>query len=140
LAAGGNYGAVCNIAKRSLRTHLVFQIERAKFRDGIKNVAKHEPFANALYDLLHGSGEMEARFTKFSSFLSEIGANNWPIATYFQFLASDGRWMFMEPSAMKRMADSLKIALNYKAQPNWLTYLKLQELAKGAIWSYAIGT
>jgi len=125
----GNYAAVCHIAKRILRTNLVFQIERAKFDHGIRNIAKHEPFANALFDLLHGSGEMEARFTNFSSFLSEIGANNWPIATYFQFLASDGRWMFMKPLAMKRMADSLKIALNYKAQPNWLTYLKLQELA-----------
>ena len=38
--------------------------------------------------------------------------------------------MFMKPSAMRRMADSLNIALNYKAQPNWLTYVKLQELAK----------
>jgi len=37
--------------------------------------------------------------------------------------------MFMKPSAMRSMADSLKIVLNYKAQPNWLRYLKLQELA-----------
>jgi hypothetical protein len=37
--------------------------------------------------------------------------------------------MFMKPSIMKRMADSLKISLNYKAEPNWLTYSKLQELA-----------
>jgi hypothetical protein len=37
--------------------------------------------------------------------------------------------MFMKPSITKRMADSLKISLNYKAEPNWLTYLKLQELA-----------
>ena len=38
-------------------------------------------------------------------------------------------WMFMKPSTMKRMAELLKIALNYRAAPNWLTYLKLQELA-----------
>jgi hypothetical protein len=58
-----------------------------------------------------------------------MGANKWTIATYYQFLASDGKWMFMKPSIMKRMAHSLKIALNYKAEPNWLTYSKLQELA-----------
>jgi len=125
----GNYTEVCDIAKAVLRTNLVFQIEKAKFRDGIKNVTKHEPFANALYDLLHGSGEMEGRFTTFCDLLSEMGANKWPIATYFQFLASDGKWMFMKPSIMRRMADSLKISLNYKPEPNWLTYLKLQELA-----------
>ena len=69
------------------------------------------------------------RFSKFCDLLSEMGANNWTIATYYQFLASDGKWMFMKPSIMKRMADSLKVALNYKAEPNWLTYSKLQELA-----------
>ena len=35
----------------------------------------------------------------------------------------------MKPSIMRRMADSLKTALNYKAELNWLTYSKLQELA-----------
>jgi len=44
-----------------------------------------------------------------------MGANKWTIATYFQFLASDGKRMFMKPSAMRSMADSLKIVLNYKA-------------------------
>jgi hypothetical protein len=72
---------------------------------------------------------MEQRFTKFCDLLSEMGANKWTIATYYQFLATDGTWMFMKPSIMKRMADSLKISLNYKAEPNWLTYSKLQELA-----------
>jgi hypothetical protein len=58
-----------------------------------------------------------------------MGASNWPVATYFQFLASDGKWMFMKPSIMKPMAESLQISLNYKPEPNWLTYSKLQELA-----------
>jgi len=35
----------------------------------------------------------------------------------------------MKPSIMKRMAESLQISLNYKAEPNWLAYSKLQELA-----------
>lgn len=130
LLRDGKYAEVCHIAKDILDTNLVFKIEKVKFSDGIKSVEKHNPFANALYDLLYGSAEMEeAHFTKFCDVLSEMGANKWTVATYFQFLASDGRCMFMKPSAMKRMADSLKIALNYKAQPNWLTYLKLQELA-----------
>jgi len=72
---------------------------------------------------------MEGPFKKFCDLLSEMGANKWTIATYYQFLASDGKWMLMKPSAIKRMADSFKIALNYKAEPNWLTYSKLQELA-----------
>jgi len=125
----GHYAEVCEIAKQVLQsTNLVHHIEKAKFVDG-KNVTYQERFAKALYDLLHGSAEMEQRFTKFCDLLSEMGANKWTIATYYQFLASDGTWMFMKPSIMKRMADSLKIALNYKAEPNWLTYSKLQKLA-----------
>ena len=129
LIRDGHYAEVCDLAKVVLNTNLVFKFEKAKFRDGIKNITTHEPFANSLYDLLHGSGEMEARFMRFCGTLSEMGANKWPIATYFQFLASDGKWRFMKPSVMRKMADSLNVSLNYKPEPNWLTYSKLQELA-----------
>jgi hypothetical protein len=125
-----HYGEVCAIAKSVLQgTNLVFPIEKAKFVDGIDNAANQERFANALYDLLHGSSDMEGRFTKFCGLLEEMRASTWPIATYYQFLATDGRWMFMRPSIMKRMADSLKMSLESKSEPNWLTYSKLQELA-----------
>jgi hypothetical protein len=123
LLRDGNYAEVCDIAKDILQgTNLVFRIEKARFLDGIKDATKHESFANALYDLLYDSAEMEeAHFTNSGDVLSEMGANEWTIATYYQFLASSGKWMFMKPSTMKRKADSLKIALNYKPEPNWLT-------------------
>jgi hypothetical protein len=125
----GHFAEVWEIAKNVLQsTKLVHHMEKVKFVDS-QNIPYQQRFAEALYDLLHGSAEMEHRFTKFCDLLSEMGANKWTIATYYQFLATDGKWMFMKPSIMKRMADSLKIALNYKAEPNWLTYSKLQELA-----------
>jgi hypothetical protein len=130
LLRDGQYAEVCGTAKRVLQsTNLVFQIGKAKFADALQNSANHERFARALYDLLHGSAEMERRFTSFCDLLSEVGTNQWTLATYFQFLATDGKWMFMKPTIMRRMAESLQISLNYKAEPNWLTYSKLQELA-----------
>jgi hypothetical protein len=130
LLRGRRYAEVCGIAKSVLQaTNLVFQIGKAKFADALDNPANQERFAGGLYALLHGCGEMEGRLSVFCNLLSEMGANQWTIATYFQFLASDGKWMFMKPSIMKRMAESLQISLNYKAEPNWLTYFKLQELA-----------
>src|ERR1019366_4007970 len=104
-------------------------IEKAKFADAVENVANHAQFANALYNLLHGSDEMEGRFITFSDLLSKLAVGKWTVATYFQFLASDGKWMFMKPEVTKMMARSLNISLNYKPEPNWLTYSKLQELA-----------
>jgi hypothetical protein len=129
LLRDGNYAEVCAIAKHVLRKiNLVYPVEKAKFTDAIENIVNHERFANALYDLLHGSSEMEERFTRFCSLLSEMQVSKWTVATYYQFLASDGKWMFMKPTIMKSMAEALKISLNYKPEPNWLTYSKLQDL------------
>ena len=133
LLRDGQFAEVCEIAKHVLRsTNLAHRMEQIKFVDRLKIKTNQEPFANALYDLLHGSGEMEQRFTNFCNLLSEMGANKWPVATYFQFLASDGKWMFMKPTVMQQMAESLKISLEYKPEPNWRTYSKLQELATRA--------
>jgi hypothetical protein len=130
LLRDGRYVEVCDVAKEVLqKTRLVFRIEKAKFVDGLKVTANHERFAKIFFDLLHGPAEMEQRFNRFCDLLSEMGANKWTIATYYQFLATDGKWMFMKPKVMRRMADSLKISLEYKPGPNWRTYFKLQELA-----------
>jgi hypothetical protein len=111
LLRDGHCTEVCQIAKHVLRsTNLVFRIEKVKFAGTIDNVTNHERFAQALYDLLYGSAEMEGRFTGFCSLLSKMGASKWTVATCYQFLASDGKWMFMNPSVMKRMAESLKIS------------------------------
>jgi hypothetical protein len=102
-----HYAEVWEIAKNVLQsTNLVHHIEKAKFVDG-KNVAYQERFANVFYDLLHGSSEMEGRFTNFCSLLSDLGANKWTIATYYQFLSADDKWMFMKPEVTQQMAESL---------------------------------
>jgi uncharacterized protein YchJ len=126
-----HYAEVCSISNKVLQTtNLVFQIQKAQFKYLlVDKAAHHEPFGTKLFDLLHGSGPMEERFVAFCDMLSQANLNHWTIATYYQFLATDGEWMFMKPEVTKRMADSLNIALNYKTEPNWLTYSKLQELA-----------
>lgn len=125
-----DYAQVCRIAKDVLQaTTLVFPIAKAKLLDGLKKAQNQKRFAETLCDLLYGSDEMEKRFTEFCDLLSEIGANTWTIATYYQFLLTDGKWMFLKPHVTRRMAESIGIALNFKTEPNWLTYLKLQELA-----------
>jgi hypothetical protein len=130
LLRGDRYAEVADIAKHVLRsTNLVHYIEKTKFVDAVENMANHEQFANALYNLLHGSEEMEGRFLTFCDLLDKLAVGKWTVATYFQFLASDGRWMFMKPEVTKTMARSVNISLNYKPEPNWLTYSKLQELA-----------
>jgi hypothetical protein len=83
----------------------------------------------ALNDVLYGKESEEVRFERYIIELGRIGVGNWPVATYFQFLETKGRSMFLKPTVAKRMANSVGVALNYKPEPNWLTYSKLQEAA-----------
>jgi hypothetical protein len=126
-------GSYDEIAKRSIQilgaTNLVFHIQRVKFGDALKAAEAKKIFAEALFDHLYGKDSEELRFERFIEALGKIDSDNWPIATYFNFLATRGEAMFMKPTVSKRLADALGVALNYKTKPNWLTYSKLKELA-----------
>ena len=121
------------VAKRSGQvmsaTNLVFHVQSMKFSDALKTTKNQRIFSEALYDILYGEDSEDARFEAYVKELGRIGVGNWPVATYFQFLKTKGKSMFMKPTVAKRMADSVEVALNYKPEPNWLTYSKLQETA-----------
>jgi hypothetical protein len=53
----------------------------------------------------------------------------WTVATIIPFLAQPNRFMFLKPEVTKKAADSLGFELNYKAEPNWLTYKCLLRMA-----------
>jgi hypothetical protein len=125
-----DYVQVARLARSVLQaTNLVFPQEKMRLNDALRESANQILFASALWDLLYSTADPQVRFGTFADMLLKIEASSWTVATYFQFLATGGELMFMKPAVTKKMADSLGIALNYKAQPNWLTYLKLQELA-----------
>jgi hypothetical protein len=122
------------VGARALRvvhkTNLIFRQEVIQFNEALKAKEFQLVFALALRELLYDTMDSELRFNAFTNALSRGGVGKWTIATYFQFLWSDGEMMFMKPAVMKSMSESLNIALNYRPEPNWLTYCKMQELAK----------
>ncbi|MGD1082863.1 MAG: hypothetical protein ABR881_31495 [Candidatus Sulfotelmatobacter sp.] len=111
------------------RTNLIFRNEMIQFNEALRNTVFQQAFATGLAELLYGTQPEEERFTCFADILLGGSVAKWTIATYFQFLQSGGELMYMKPAVVKKMADSLNIALNYSPAPNWLTYCKLQELA-----------
>ena len=126
----GEYAEISAAARKVMQaTNLVFPQEKAKFSAALKESGNQEIFAIALKDHLYGAGHVEERFTTFTNTLFTLETCKWPIATYFQFLNTRGDLMFMKPDVTKQMADSLGVALNYRPEPNWLTFCKLQELA-----------
>jgi hypothetical protein len=125
-----SFDVVANRALELLKaTNLVFHIEAMRLRDGLKTNEGKKIFAEALYDHLYGTDPESERFERYLSMLGLLKASSWPIATYFHFLASRGEAMFMKPTVSQRIAESVGVALNYKPEPNWLTYSKLVETA-----------
>jgi hypothetical protein len=73
-------------------TNLLFSFEKMALRDAVRSPAGAKAFALALFDLLHGQGPMEGRF---SSWIDAIGrlprrqtrVLTWPLVTVFGFIA-----------------------------------------------------
>jgi hypothetical protein len=130
LLEASNYAQMAERVKRVLRSRLLFPQEIMRVIDALKRPENKAPFALALWTLLYGDETPQVRFETFANLLANVDATSWTAATYFQFLATNGEQMFMKPEVTKKIANSLGIALNYKSEPNWLTYCKLQELGK----------
>jgi hypothetical protein len=127
---GKKYGDLAQNTLKVVRaTHLLSPFESIALVNAFKAEASQQIFGDALYALLHGEGDEEARFTAFVAALGTIGAAKWPIATYFLFLAYPERHMFMKPEATKAVAQVCGFELHYRTVPNWLTYSRLTQLA-----------
>jgi hypothetical protein len=129
MASASELAAVCKSAKLVvLATNLIFSREKIKWITASKIPEKQAVFAPALGELLYGTAQEHLRFENFVDTISQMDSCKWTVATYFQFLQTNGDKMFMKPAVMKPMADSVSISLEYSATPNWRTYSKLQEV------------
>lgn len=122
------------VAKRALAvvnaTSLILPGEKTLLRDGLADKRGREQFARALHDLLHGTSEVQARFEAFAAALEQIGANKWPLATCFLFLAFPKEQTFLKPDVTKRATDACNFELNYRVELNWITYLSMLRFTK----------
>lgn len=73
---------------------------------------------------------MEVRFNEFADCLLDLGANKWTIATYHLFIADPDNQMFLKPVVTQDAADVCAFELNYRPDPNWLTYRSLLQFSK----------
>jgi Protein of unknown function (DUF3553) len=112
------------------KTNLVFPNEKIAFKDGLATERGRELFAPALDNLLYGSAEYRPRFEAFTDILDQIGANKWPVATYFPFIALPKEQMFLKPDVTKRAAEACNFELNYRVELNWWTYESLLRFTK----------
>lgn len=126
------------IARRAIgvegKTNILAKFEKIALRDAVKKPSAAKQFALGLHDLIYGADAFETRFGRFTTVLEKLPQNNtgtakWPIQTVFPYLALPKEHIFLKPSVTQQAAKRRAFSLNYKPQPNWLTYSCLLRLA-----------
>ena len=87
-------------------------------------------FSLALFDLLHGPGTMEQRFSKWIEAVDRLPRRQtrvltWPLVTVFGFIAQPGTHFFLKPTVTREAARRYGVELPYASRPSWPLYRSL---------------
>jgi hypothetical protein len=128
LIKGGKFEQIAATAIRiESRTNLLFSFEKMALRDAVRSPAGAKVFALALFDLLHGSGPIEARFSRWIDAIGRLPRRKtrvltWPLVTVFGFIAQPGTHFFLKPTVTREAARRYGVELAYASRPNWPLY------------------
>lgn len=116
------------------QTNLLYPVEAAALRDALQDDRAAERFLNALAAVLSAPVVDEGVVAPYFDAVVNLPAErarvaSWPVATVLPFLAQPDRHMFLKPGVCGEAAERLGFNLNYRAQPNWLTYASLLRMA-----------
>jgi hypothetical protein len=135
LKAGKHREIAAQAIRIEARTNLLFSFEKMALRDAVKPLAGSRALAQGLYDLLHGKGDMEQRFTRWCEVVAELPRRQtrvltWPVVTVFGFIAEPATHIFLKPTATKRATHAIGLFFDYHARPNWETYAGLLRVSR----------
>jgi hypothetical protein len=109
------------------RTNLLFSFEKMALRDAVRPPAGARTFALALFDLLHGSGPLETRFSRWIDAIGRLPRRKtrvltWPLVTVFGFIAQPDTHFFLKPTVTREAAGRYGVELAYASRPSWPLY------------------
>lgn len=133
-------GQYSEIAARALRVEqktvppFLFSFEKMALRDALHTEYGAQVFADALFELLHGKGDLRSRFVQWIIAVGDLPRKksrvlSWPNLTFFPFIAQPNKYIIMKPSAMRVAATELGYDLEYSSKPSFTTYKRLLDLA-----------
>jgi hypothetical protein len=116
------------------KVNLLYLTEAAALRDALRVGQAARSFFATLADVLDADGISEEVFAPYARAVCDLPAERgrvatWTVATIIPFLAQPDRHMFLKPEVTKNVAASLGFELNYRSEPNWLTYSSLLKMA-----------
>jgi hypothetical protein len=96
--------------------------EKMALRDALKPLAAARTFAQGLYDFLHGTGEMEQRFTNWCEVVAGLPRRQtrvltWPVVTVFGFIAVPTSHIFLKPTVTRKAAEALGVPFDIARGP-----------------------
>ena len=109
------------------RHSMIFSFEKMALRDAVKSPAGARAFAEGLYEYLHGTGGLQARFERWVETVAALPRKKtrvltWPLATVFGFIAQPETHIFVKPMVTKAAALAYGFDLPYASRPSWRTY------------------
>ena len=116
------------------RYSMIFSFEKMALRDATRSEKGAEAFSRALFDLLHGTDPIGARFERWCNVVGSLPRRQtrvltWPLATVFGYIAQPDRHLFMKPMVTRSAASKYGFELYYRSRPGWDTYSRLLEFA-----------
>ena len=135
LLRAGEFNEIAARAVRiESRTNLLFSFEKMALRDAIKSAAGSRIFATALYEFLHGPGDLTEKFDRWVDAVGELPRKKtrvltWPLVTVFGFIAQPDIHMFLKPNVTRVAARAYAYDFQYKSRPSWDTYQNLLQFA-----------
>jgi hypothetical protein len=133
-------GEFAEIAARAVRVEqrsrhsMIFSFEKMALRDAVKPDEGARMFAEGLFDFLHGTAGMQARFERWVETVAQLPRRQtrvltWPLVTVFGFIAQPETHIFLKPNVMRAAAQAYGFDFHYKSRPSWETYASLLDFA-----------
>jgi hypothetical protein len=133
-------GQYAEVAARAIRTEqrsrhsMIFSFEKMALRDAVKSKAGARAFATGLYELLHGRGSIERRFSQWIDVVGALPRKQtrvltWPLVTVWGFIAQPKQHIFLKPNVTRAAAEAYGFDFHYQSRPSWETYAGLLEFA-----------
>jgi hypothetical protein len=109
------------------RTNLLFSFEKMALRDAVRSPVGAKTFSLALFDLLHGPGPRDVRFSEWIHAIGRLPRGQtrvltWPLVTVFGFIAQPDTHFFLKPNVTREAARRYGVELQYSSRPSWRLY------------------
>jgi hypothetical protein len=134
LLAGRFQEIAAHAVRIESRTNLLFSFEKMALRDAVRSRRGARSFATGLHEFLHGRGDLERRFERWSEVVAglprrQTRVHTWPVLTVFGFIAQPELHVFLKPNVTRLAADAYGFDFSYTSRPAWPTYAGLLEFA-----------